>query len=191
MARSRPLKRHKTARSRYQMAKHIEAIFTSKLSLTYDLVDLNNNAIDDIMLKAQMKPTRENFLNAVDFVNMLTILLYSHDDKAYAHTGCDVPDGYLWLIQKGYQDISETVNRTQDGLLKTFNRGKETSSYALDGNTMKDLMKCTEMYKELVEIMPIRVLQTALETLKDMSGNGTAMPFLKLGNDYGYEVENN
>jgi hypothetical protein len=175
--------------SRYQMSKQIESIFTSKLSLTYDLVDTNNEAIDDIMMKARTNPTRENFLNAVDFVNMATVLLYSHDDKAYAHTGCDVPDGYLWLIQKGYQDISATVNKTQDGLLKTFKRGKKTGSYALDGDTMKNLLKCAEMYKELAEIMPIRVLQTALETLKDMSVGGTSMPFLKLGNDYGREVE--
>lgn len=169
------------------MAKQIESIFTSKLSLTYDLVDVNNDAVDGIMLKARTDPTQENFLNAVDFVNMLTVLLYSHDDKAYAHTGCDVPDGYLWLVQKGYQDITGTVNRTQDGLLKTFRRGKETGSYALDGDTTRGLLECTEMYKEMIEIMPIRVLQVALATLKDMS-NGTVMPFLQLSKDYGLEL---
>ena len=146
--------------------------------MTHDLVHENNRVVDEVMQKLKTNPDNESFFNAVDFVNTLIILLYSRDVETFKHCNCEVPDAYAYLEEYlGYEDITDKVNKAQDGLIKAIQRQKKTGSYALDGDTLRLLDEVVEMYKAVIEIMPIRTLHDTLSLLKSM-GDKTTQHFL-------------
>ena len=167
MATKRKQKRTVNRRSKAEMLSDIQASFAAKVPVTYDeRVLIAENAykyIDDMMAN----PGIHGFMNLVDIVNLLVMVIHSTDTRKKCLVRHKCPNALEWLYERTDPGIkvAQTINDCLWGLQKVMERHERTGSWALDGTVIALLETVFTWYQQVTSVMPRAVLMDCLQKM--------------------------
>lgn len=152
--------------SKAEQARQISRIFGMKAHVTYnERVQIAESAYS-FLDEMKLNPTLENFINLVDVMNIFVTVICTTDSKKKRQKAYNCQDALQWLWERGYENISHTINDCQDHLISVCERAGRTGSWALDAETFNLMETCIKWYQEVCSVMPRAVLYHCIEQCK-------------------------